>query len=71
MWSKHRHSFITAALDAGVPLSDVEDAASHADLAPPRVPPPITGLSQGYALAAAQLSGGQAALYRAWTSRSP
>jgi site-specific recombinase XerD len=26
-----RHSFITAALDAGVPLRDVQDAASHAD----------------------------------------
>lgn len=27
-----RHSFITAALDAGVPLRDVQEAASHADL---------------------------------------
>ncbi len=26
-----RHSFITAALDAGVPLLDVQEAASHAD----------------------------------------
>jgi site-specific recombinase XerD len=26
-----RHSFITAALDAGVPLRDVREAASHAD----------------------------------------
>ena len=26
-----RHSFITAALDAGVPLRDVQEAASHAD----------------------------------------
>jgi site-specific recombinase XerD len=26
-----RHSFITAALDAGVQLRDVQDAASHAD----------------------------------------
>ena len=26
-----RHSFITASLDAGVPLRDVQDAASHAD----------------------------------------
>ena len=26
-----RHSFITAALDAGVPLRDVQAAASHAD----------------------------------------
>ena len=26
-----RHSFITAALEAGVPLRDVQDAASHAD----------------------------------------
>ena len=26
-----RHSFFTAALDAGVPLRDVQDAASHAD----------------------------------------
>jgi integrase/recombinase XerD len=26
-----RHSFITVALDAGVPLRDVQDAASHAD----------------------------------------
>jgi site-specific recombinase XerD len=25
------HSFITAALDAGVPLRDVQEAASHAD----------------------------------------
>ncbi len=27
-----RHSFITAALDAGVPLRDVQEAASHSDL---------------------------------------
>jgi integrase/recombinase XerD len=26
-----RHAFITAALDAGVPLRDVQKAASHAD----------------------------------------
>ena len=26
-----RHGFITAALDAGVPLGDVKNAASHAD----------------------------------------
>jgi integrase/recombinase XerD len=26
-----RHAFITAALDAGVPLRDVQQAASHAD----------------------------------------
>jgi integrase len=26
-----RHEFITAALDAGVPLRDVQEAASHAD----------------------------------------
>jgi site-specific recombinase XerD len=26
-----RHSFVTAALDAGVPLRDVQDAAGHAD----------------------------------------
>src|SRR5207302_4359230 len=26
-----RHSFITAALDAGVPLRDVQEAATHAD----------------------------------------
>jgi hypothetical protein len=26
-----RHAFITAALDAGVPLRDVPEAASHAD----------------------------------------
>jgi integrase/recombinase XerD len=41
-----RHAFITAALDAGVPLRDVQEAASHADprttaLRPgPRVPGP-------------------------------
>ncbi len=31
--SRHslRHSFITAALDTGVPLRDVQEAASHAD----------------------------------------
>jgi integrase/recombinase XerD len=28
---KGRHAFITAALDAGVPLRDVQEAASHAD----------------------------------------
>jgi integrase/recombinase XerD len=27
-----RHAFITAALGAGVPLRDVQEAASHADL---------------------------------------
>jgi len=26
-----RHTFVTAALDAGVPLRDVQEAASHAD----------------------------------------
>jgi integrase len=26
-----RHAFITAALDAGVPLRDVQEAARHAD----------------------------------------
>ena len=26
-----RHAFITAALDAGAPLRDVQEAASHAD----------------------------------------
>jgi integrase len=26
-----RHAFITAAFDAGVPLRDVQEAASHAD----------------------------------------
>jgi integrase/recombinase XerD len=26
-----RHAFVTAALDAGVPLRDVQEAASHAD----------------------------------------
>jgi integrase len=26
-----RHAFITAALDAGVPLRDVQEATSHAD----------------------------------------
>jgi integrase/recombinase XerD len=30
-----RHAFITAALDAGVPLGDVQEAASHADPGPP------------------------------------
>jgi integrase/recombinase XerD len=30
-----RHAFITAALDAGVPLRDMQEAASHADPAPP------------------------------------
>jgi len=30
-----RHAFITAALDAGVPLGDVQEAASHADLRTP------------------------------------
>jgi integrase/recombinase XerD len=29
-----RHAFITAALDAGVPLRDVQEAASHADPRP-------------------------------------
>jgi len=28
---RRRHAFITAALDAGVPLRDVQEAASHAD----------------------------------------
>jgi site-specific recombinase XerD len=30
-----RHAFITAALDAGVSLRDVQEAGSHADPAPP------------------------------------
>jgi integrase/recombinase XerD len=34
-----RHAFITAALDAGVPLRDVQEAASHAD---PRTTMPMT-----------------------------
>jgi hypothetical protein len=29
-----RHAFITAALDAGVPLRDVQEAASHTDPRP-------------------------------------
>jgi site-specific recombinase XerD len=29
--AERRHTFITAALDAGVPLRDVQEAASHAD----------------------------------------
>jgi integrase/recombinase XerD len=29
--SQLRHAFITAALDAGVPLRDVQEAVSHAD----------------------------------------
>ena len=33
-----RHSFITAALDAGIPLRHVQEAASHAD---PRTPPSL------------------------------
>src|SRR5450755_1707878 len=35
-----RYAFITAALDAGVPLGDVQEAASHAD---PRTPCAMTG----------------------------
>jgi hypothetical protein len=35
-----RHAFITAALDAGVPLRDVQEAASHAD---PRTRGPRSG----------------------------
>ena len=35
-----RHAFITAALDAGVPLRDVQEAASHAD---PRTTSATTG----------------------------
>jgi integrase/recombinase XerD len=34
-----RHGFITAALDAGVPLRDVQEAASHADPRTSRVAP--------------------------------
>jgi integrase/recombinase XerD len=30
-----RHAFITASLDAGVPLRDVQETASHADPGPP------------------------------------
>jgi integrase len=30
-----RHAFAAAALDAGVPLGDVQEAASHADPGPP------------------------------------
>ncbi|MGH3237028.1 MAG: tyrosine-type recombinase/integrase [Streptosporangiaceae bacterium] len=51
-----RHAFITAALDAGLPLRDVQEAASHADLRTtmrqsgsghpwadtPRTPPPTS-----------------------------
>ena len=29
--AERSHTFITAALDAGVPLRDVQEAASHAD----------------------------------------
>jgi len=36
-----RHGFITAALDAGVPLRDVQEAASHAD--------PRTTIARSYA----------------------
>ena len=43
-----RHAFITAALDAGVPLRDVQEAASHADprttRAGPRQPGPARNL---------------------------
>jgi integrase len=35
-----RHAFITAALDAGVPLRDVQEAASHADPPPGSRQPP-------------------------------
>jgi hypothetical protein len=42
-----RHAFITAALDAGVPLRDVQEAASHADprttMSYDRAAPPWTG----------------------------
>ncbi|HEY5985428.1 MAG TPA: tyrosine-type recombinase/integrase, partial [Streptosporangiaceae bacterium] len=31
MSADRRHAFITAALDAGVPLRDVQEAASHAN----------------------------------------
>ena len=41
-----RNAFITAALDAGVPLRDVQEAASHAD--------PIDLLPRGGAWVAAQ-----------------
>jgi site-specific recombinase XerD len=50
-----RHAFITAALDAGVPLRDVQEAASHAD---PRTaggssPPSGSGLPTSPAVAPA------------------
>lgn len=41
-----RHSFITAALDAGVPLRDVQEAASHAD---PRTTTPRPSLTSANA----------------------
>jgi site-specific recombinase XerD len=38
------HAFIAAALDAGVPLRDVQEAASHADPGPwSRMMPPVPG----------------------------
>jgi Phage integrase family len=39
-----RHAFITAALDAGVPLRDVQEAASHAD---PRTTMRYAGRARG------------------------
>jgi len=44
-----RHAFITTALDAGVPLRDVQEAASHADPIPEILranPAPIVGAGQ-------------------------
>ncbi len=40
-----RHAFITAALDAGVPLRDVQEAASHAD---PRITTRQSGLAAAW-----------------------
>ncbi len=40
-----RHAFITAALDAGVPLRDVQEAASHAD---PRTTTRQSGLAAAW-----------------------
>ena len=40
-----RHAFITAALDARIPLRDVQEAASHAD---PRPRCGMTGLGEAW-----------------------
>ena len=42
-----RHAFITAALDVGVPLRDVQEAASHAD---PRTTAPRLGAGAAVSL---------------------